>query len=592
MASYSSVSSNITTNQTNISNKKNDYINIKNAVKILTDYSNWNGYIKLYTEVESNFEVGDIVYITYTSGTTATNTFNLENPATPYADWYMGYEVLYVNNSKNELVINRDYNDITAGYILDQQYLSRVSVRGGSFYNGVIDGLVFYKTDIFSGVSFTQGIFKSCHISDVYFDDKYKTVKTLYTTNKFSSKFTSKKSKTATVYKNKRYYYNQIDRSYLYDCDIDNGQFDNSHFYGSGNTINDGIFDNCIISGYTINNGNFKNCVIDENCTWNYGIWSSVRGTIDFRTDWLDGVWNSGSFIDKTWSGGTFNAGIFSGTTFGDAIWIDGIVNNGNFYNTIWYNGLVRYGNFYNSTWSGGTFNDGNFVDSIWSGGTFNNGTFEKESLFANGYIKGGTFTGSTISDGRVFGGTIYDCTINDAKFYSNYNIDNCTITDAMIHSGTISNSNIMSGNYYNGVYDNVDFKSPIFPATTLIHNGQYTDCELNDITIRNGIFNTCVADGVNWKYGIFTDGTFKNGVWNNGIWNDSIFDSTLWLDGQFYGGYFSGGTESPPTDNWTATWSGGTFHYGYFKGVYRTSLPVQPYSRINYSQTSNTHYS
>jgi hypothetical protein len=46
--------------------KNNKYINVRNAVKILEKYSNWNGFIRLYTEVGSNFVVGDTVYITYT----------------------------------------------------------------------------------------------------------------------------------------------------------------------------------------------------------------------------------------------------------------------------------------------------------------------------------------------------------------------------------------------------------------------------------------------------------------------------------------------------------------------------------------------
>lgn len=187
MGTYSSTSTNIAIQQEEINKKLNNYINIKNAVRILETFSNWNGYLKLYTEVESNFDVGDLIYITYTSGSTPANVFNLENPAIPYAKWSNGYTVLYVNKSKNEIVINRDFNDVTTGYLLKTQYISKVAVRGGTLNAGVIDGLLFYQTDIEGGVQFSQGIFMECNISDIYFPDKYKYVKTLFTTESYSS---------------------------------------------------------------------------------------------------------------------------------------------------------------------------------------------------------------------------------------------------------------------------------------------------------------------------------------------------------------------------------------------------------------------
>lgn len=185
MANYSSASEILSTQQGEINKKLNEYINIKNAVRILELYSNWNGYIKLQTEVESNFDVGDIVYITYTSGVTPVNVFNLENPSIPYSTWSNGYTILYVNKLKNEIVINRNYNDITSGYLLKNQYISKVSVRGGTFTGGVIDGLIFYQSDIEYGVTFSQGVFMECNISNIHFPDKYKLIKTLYATESY-----------------------------------------------------------------------------------------------------------------------------------------------------------------------------------------------------------------------------------------------------------------------------------------------------------------------------------------------------------------------------------------------------------------------
>lgn len=176
----SSVSGNINLIQSQINQKTNTYINIKNAVNILETYSNWNGYIRLYTEVENNFDVNDIIYITYTepiinSATTFSLDNNYHNITKKYYDNPLddnireisfGYKILYVNKSKNEVVINRHYNDITPGYVLSNQRLSKVSCRGGDFYNNISDGSVFYNCNILNGYFSTlQGIISGITIS-------------------------------------------------------------------------------------------------------------------------------------------------------------------------------------------------------------------------------------------------------------------------------------------------------------------------------------------------------------------------------------------------------------------------------------------
>ena len=158
----SSVSGNMNLIQAQINQKNSDYINVRNAVKILETYSNWNGYIKIYTEVENNFQVDDIVYISYIESITGSTIFNLENPSNPilsfdeftgitFNKYYNGYKVLYTNLYKNEIVIDRYYNDIPAGSVLKYQYLSKVSCRGGNYFDSISDGIVFYNCNVFNG---------------------------------------------------------------------------------------------------------------------------------------------------------------------------------------------------------------------------------------------------------------------------------------------------------------------------------------------------------------------------------------------------------------------------------------------------------
>ncbi len=154
----SSVSGNMNLIQSQIKEKNNEYINTKNAVNLLEKYSNWNGYIKLYTEVESNFDVNDIVYITYSkTSMDDTRVFNLDNNYNnefkkyyddPFdndiEEYSFGYKILYVNKYKNELVINRHFNDITSGYVIANQCISKISCRKGNFFANISDGAVFF----------------------------------------------------------------------------------------------------------------------------------------------------------------------------------------------------------------------------------------------------------------------------------------------------------------------------------------------------------------------------------------------------------------------------------------------------------------
>jgi len=144
----SSLSGNMPLIQSQINLKTNSYINIRNAVKILETYSNYKGYIKLYTEIENNFTIGDIVYITYTEPIINSGTFDLSNPAIAFSNFYTGYKILYTNNYRNEIVINRYFNDITPGMLLKNQYLSKMSCRSGNYFNDISDGVVYYQCNI------------------------------------------------------------------------------------------------------------------------------------------------------------------------------------------------------------------------------------------------------------------------------------------------------------------------------------------------------------------------------------------------------------------------------------------------------------
>jgi uncharacterized protein YjbI with pentapeptide repeats len=546
-------------------------------------YSNWNGYIKLYTEVESNFRVGDTVYITYTEPILSPDAFSLENPSVPYEKYFVGYKVLYSNIYKNEIVIDRYYNDITYGKKLSDQFLSKVSVEGDiggirDFISGILDGVVLYDCDIHSAVTFTQGVFKYCNISGQTFNDKYSDIRTVATSDTYTSKFTSNNvSQTTTFLTTNNIFYNRIENCDLYDCNVKNGRFVNCNFYGSihNNYINNGFFSGCSFSGYTINNGRFYNCVVNENNLWENGYWDNLNGTVDFRAAWHNGVWNSGRFASVFgWTGGTFNSGSFESP----AIWYNGIANGGIFSGITWWSGLVRNASFYNSVFNGGVFNNGTMNNTVIEGGIFNGGKINNSSIiyayynpiiFNGGYLSGGTLNGSSSSMPRIEirGTEILATRVGDVDVY-NTKTTLADLTDAKIYGGTFFKCKIEGGNIYGGIF--YDLSGYTISAEFNIHNGTFFySTFVNPSTIVfNGNFTRCVSHNITWNSGIYSDGKMYGGVWNDGYWNDGYMTGTTWNDGHFYGGWF---WCVPPTSNF---FKGGTFHYGYLNGVYYTQLP------------------
>ena len=570
----SSVTGNINLIQNQINLKSNDYINVKNAVKILENFSNSNGYIKLYTEVESNFYKGDTVYITYTEPTiNVTTTFSLENPSTPFEKFYLGYKILSVNNFKNEIVINRYFNEIPAGKKLKEQYISKVSVKQSEFLDGTLDGVVLYDCGIHSGITFTQGVFKYCDISGITFSDKYSNIKTVTTTDNYNSKFSTSSQTTTSLSKNNSFY-NRIEKCEIYESDVENGKFVDCNFYGlSGytNYITDGIFSGCSFSGYTINGGKFYDCIVYENNLWENGFWDNARGTDDFHALWHDGVWNRGHFAASGWTGGTFNSGTFEYP----AIWYNGIANGGTFSGITWYHGLVRNAVFTGSTFENGVFNKGTFNNSIFNGGVFNNGSMLNSNI-SGGTINDGTFSGCTVYDGTIRGGVFNNIIINYADVINMKLGSLLTVNGGNFYGGNFYGGKYNSGDIYNGSYNSISGTT----SNLTIHNGTFMKGNFYNTHIHNGIFTNCYGNGLTWQYGVFNDGQMYYSTWNGGYMNDSLFTgstiNSVWNDGHFYG------------QNFWGKWNGGYFHYGYLNGVLYTERPRPKWVTTNQQAASS----
>lgn len=599
----------------NVFNNTN-YSQAPNAVKLLPVITNNGGKIKLYTEINSNIRIGDKIFIMFNpSGTTSgmTDGVILDNYLEfsgctnyIYLPQLQGYTVIEINDNNNEITIDRYYDDRFVNKKIYDHCIAEIYIRNIILTGGEIDGAEIINASfntsvdaaidinlvqavLFSGVSFfmrhkdkydnlyitTNSSINTGSTVSVYKPYVYKGT---YTLNQdptpVSSYYTNN---------NKNYGYNYIYYNHLHNCQIDNGYYDNCVLTEC--IINGGSFTNSEIKNSTINGGIFYNTFLDSDCYWFNGIWSGGTFTQDI---WYNGVWKSGSFIGKEWRDGVFNNGIFSGSTWrtglfqdgtmsnsiwsggtfsgGNIInteWIDGKFNGGNMTQCNWYNGTCNGGSLLNTNWINGTcydgtltdinwvngiFNGGRILNSYWNNGTFNGGVFNSgnnassisgETINYSNTSKGwntGTFNGGVFSNSVWSGGTFNDGTFTDSSLWY----------DGIFRYGTFTNSNWLNGNFKNGTvnnsyFHNVDWETGIWNSGTL------------GVQINN------VEPTISWSGGTFNNGTFGH---------YAAFTYINWYSGDFYGGSFYNGYVLSPFNSFGGFYNG-TFHEGNFYGVF-----------------------
>jgi hypothetical protein len=481
-----------------------DYGSI-NATKLLPIIKSLNGYIQLFTELDSHIEVGDFVYITY-SGLTSDiqygfdidNYYFMNNDTIDddynviYDEFAQGYEVIYVNKEENSFTINRylytlknnqnlPYETLLSGY-----YVSSIMANNISIYGGTIDSIVLKTADIrplISEIDMVQCVMFKGEIYDVVLDDKYEayhnSLKLQYIpgTNTYS-KYLSLNNDNVGY----SYFYNLTDT--IIDCEIYGNTYYNCNITSNINLILDGgYFDNCEVSGYTINSGYFKDTTLDNSCIWNYGYWNNNWDNIQLP-------------FTLTWNDGIFINGVF-GTNDSNTIWKNGTFLNGDWLGLVWQGGKFLNGTLIGvdyidgdgkhvvSTWNGGKFVNGtiNPIDQlVWYDGEVNNGnifntTFEKvnidNGIFDNCYIKGGT-----INNGIFKAVLIYDTDVNDGDFTY---FSGSTTPPVIIDSSYLSNCNIYNGNFIRNFFNKCDiynglYKDGYFYHPCDVYNGNFTD--------------------------------------------------------------------------------------------------------------------
>lgn len=479
-----------------------------NAVKLLPKIDSYNGYIQLYTELDSHIEEGDIVFITYSGDTNQLSVTDvlLDNYAYSillndyiYGGYTQGYTVIYVNKNFNTFAIDRSILTIPPNKKLYGHYVSRVSCLKITMDKASIDSTLFKKADInldlgVDHINWTQGVILDGNIFNVELTNKYNinylTLKLQYdeTTNTYT-----KFSNLNNEYYGYSYFYD-LDSS-IKSCDIYSGNFFNCNIIGdptvTGSCMN-GYFDNCILTNYNINNGYFKDCVVNQS-EWYYGIWdggffhlpvwrngnflNGVLGSLDYQVTWQDGYFTNGIFRGIYWQNGSFLGGLFEGTGRTDS-------GTGQQTNTIWENGKFLGGVMKNSMWDHTNWQDGKVIGGTLYNVVMNNGVIEGGTLYnttaKNIIIEGGTFVGNYFSYTGLTGtystgyshNYITDCLIYGGDFVSDLGGHN------YIQDSTIYNGNQNSSEFYNN---------------NIIEDGNFLNSYFYlPITVEGGTFDTC----------------------------------------------------------------------------------------------------
>lgn len=504
-----------------------------NAVKLLQKVDNFGGYIKLYSELDSHFEVNDIIYISYKGDSSyyfsnnGSDQFTLDNEILakfsdnyPYYEFKNGYLVLDVNQNENSFVINKIISDIPINSLLNNHYASKVKCNDITIYNGSLDGVLIYNANISSATYDSVDLIQSVVFGG---DIKNTTIKNKYKEN-YISLFCTYNQTNNIITKNVNFNNTSLGYSYFYDlsnsiknCNIESGVYSNCNLQSNIGllNINNGYYSGCTFNNYNIYNGIFHNCFLN-NLNFYNGTWRNPEMNIPFPSTsiWYNGIFDSGVFNGNTWHNGVFNSGNFGIIGGNKTTWYDGSFNNGSVKNTIWYNGVfnngtIEYSSWYdgsfnngtikNSTWYNGTFKSGEFIDSQWYNGKFNNGSIhDSTNVSAKTYILNGEFNGGDISSKYILGGTFNAGNIKNSNIYD-ANIFGSQLYMVNMYDGVISDTLLTE---YSTIKSSITFASEVLVKPHSISSGNFVKFEFKNghDFISNNFYNLITVSGFSFN--------------------------------------------------------------------------------------------
>lgn len=589
-----------------------NYRKSSNSVKLLPVIDNNNGKVKLYTEVNSNFKVGDNVFIMYDDSQTYSRIYlkGDQNSSNKIFQFFYAipYGATYYLYKKTEL--ESDYSLITGYTINIERNSITIDIPPAStdsillYYNFIPD-LILDNYIEFSGcTSLTTNLFIA-NWQYLYQTQGYKVLEINELNNEitidryFDSRFL-----------NKKIYDHYIGRTYIKNMDFVKGEIDGALIknliLNSGETsyIDINMIQSIVFSGMS-NMIDIKDKYDDLYVSTNTEITEKTTATykpyvykgsniIDNQSDTISSYYSKnnnyygynyvnntqitgstirvgyfkncvikdcyiygGEFTNCAIIGGSVSYGYFINCQLDSSRWLNGIWEDQtnsedtfNPYNGVWSNGIWNYGIFRNMTWLDGVFNDGYFYDSVWTKGTFKGGNMlsTDDSNIMTWYD--GIFSGGYMTNMIWINGSFNGGTMT-----------NCSWSDGVFNDGVMTASK-----WGNGIFNGGQINQSLWYNGTF-NNGLMTNCYW-----ENGIFNGGIFEsGNDVKFGNDTSGLFttggvysqnlmnKNYYWYNGTFNGGSFLNSIWTNGLFNNGLID--------EN--SLWVDGNFLNGEFKNSY-----------------------
>jgi hypothetical protein len=389
-------------------------------------------YTKVFTELTTNLEVGDYVYIL--NGNYDNYDLIEQNQ---YQKGSNGYEILSI--SDNSITIDVLYreekpwsNDSFENYIKVFLVDSLEKFR----YENVSN---YYGQELLQGTKYNSDINNIflCQIESMPYTDETET----------NGKFFKSTMNGNTV----SYYTVDFDNN---DIPLSNTKFSNGKIYVMEDFTYDGIeykkdniyvyndslklweLDNASKMSF-ITKAHFKNGTFKG--TFNDGLF----GDLDTRTTWDNGIWRNGIFYNSVWSSGTMVSK--SDTLVGTVEYLDLISGSVSTTKNNLNNNGYGFNYFIDSTFESGTINNGNFInstigitssssllDTIYSGNTFSYATIS----VSNGLFKNNTFYSVDINNGQI-----EESELNYSKVSGGISLINTGSKDSIIENGVIENA-------------------------------------------------------------------------------------------------------------------------------------------------------
>jgi hypothetical protein len=324
--------------------------------------------------------------------------------------------------------------------------------------------------------------------------------------------------------------------------------------------------------------------ISNDRWSWQNGVLNSVntnRPTEFSKSDWENGVFNSGDFYDSKWYSGTFSTGIIGNSSISvedtymySGVFLNPVVNNA----TLFAIDTSYYG-LSNSTinWQNGNFNSGVFGSdiiqttasntAIWYNGKFNGGQFISNARWKNGSFNGGKFIsgyGWTMSNSASQSQyTWEDGEFNDGEFGTADGLTNSTW-----YTGEFSNGSFKGRVWNDGIFKYGEFVGSstysAFGGTSSGNANNFVDSfsqsyyglwrngiltEIKDKFIKDKKTVTEIERSSIREYRISSNkASIKNAIWMSGTFShlSGEMNNCVWLDGTFQNGTFNNSSFNP----------------------------------------------